>query len=111
MAIAQHIALCRQVADFWVESLPDKIRKVSYEALVDDPESTLRALFAWLDEDWDPACLDFHTLDNSVRTASVWQVREPLGSSRKGRWRRYEEPLREIFNSVLDEPLPPVFSV
>ncbi|MBL6700221.1 MAG: sulfotransferase [Luminiphilus sp.] len=111
MAIAQHIALCRQVADFWVEALPDKIRKVSYEALVDDPESTLRALFAWLDEDWDPACLDFHTLDNSVRTASVWQVREPLGSSRKGRWRSYEEPLREIFNSVLDEPLPPVFSV
>ena len=111
MAIAQHIALCRQVADFWVEALPDKIRKVSYEALVDDPESTLRALFAWLDEDWDAACLDFHTLDNSVRTASVWQVREPLGSSRKGRWRHYEEPLREIFNSVLDEPLPPIFSV
>ena len=111
MAIAHHIALCKQVADFWVEALPDKVRKVSYEALVEDPESTLRALFAWLNEDWDPACLDFHTLNNSVRTASVWQVREPLGSSRKGRWRRYEEPLREIFNSVLDEPLPPMFSV
>ena len=107
MAIAHHIALCNQVADFWVEALPDKIRKVSYEALVEDPESTLIELFTWLGEDWNPACLDFHTLNNSVRTASVWQVREPLGSSRKGRWRLYEEPLRELFGGALDEPFAP----
>ena len=107
MAIANHIALCKQVADFWVEALPDKIRKVSNEALVKDSKSTLSALFTWLGEDWDPACLDFHTLNNSVRTASVWQVREPLGSGRKGRWRLYEEPLRKIFGGALDEPLSP----
>jgi len=107
MAIAHHIALCKQVADFWVEALPDRVRKVSYEALVERPESTLRELFDWLDEDWDPACLDFHALKNSVRTASVWQVREPLATSRKGRWRFYEKPLREIFQSAVDEPEAP----
>ena len=107
MATAHHIALCQQVADFWVEALPDKIRKVSYEALVEDPESTLRALFTWLDEDWDPACLDFHTLNNSVRTASVWQVREPLNKNRRERWRTHEKPLRTLFGDQLDSPVPP----
>ncbi|RCL47990.1 MAG: hypothetical protein DBW90_01020 [Halieaceae bacterium] len=109
-AIADQIALCQQVADFWVEALPDRVNKVSYEALVDDPHSTLQALFGWLGEQWDPACLEFYKLDNSVRTASVWQIREPLGRGRTGRWRLYEEPLRHLFGAALDDPLPPKLS-
>ncbi|MDG2461555.1 MAG: sulfotransferase [Luminiphilus sp.] len=109
-AIADHISLCQKITDFWVEALPGKIRKVSYEALVEDPESTLQELFSWLGERWDPACLEFYTLNNSVRTASVWQVREPLGTDRKGRWRLYEEPLRKLFDAALDEPLAPKLS-
>ncbi len=109
-AIADQIALCHQVADFWVEALPDRVNKVRYEALVDDPDSTLQALFGWLGEQWDPACLEFYKLDNSVRTASVWQVREPLGRGRTGRWRLYEEPLRHHFGAALDDPLPPTLS-
>ena len=106
-AIADHIRLCHQIADFWIEALPDRIKRVSYEALVQDPESTLQELFAWLGERWDPACLAFYKLNNSVRTASVWQVREPLSTGRKGRWRYYEAPLRKRFDAALDEPLPP----
>ena len=109
-AIADHIRLCHQIADFWTEALPDRIQRVSYEALVEDPESTLQELFAWLGERWDPACLEFHKLNNSVRTASVWQVRAPLSTERQGRWRRYEAPLRKRFDSGLDEPLPPKLS-
>ena len=104
MAIANHIRLCRQIADFWVEALPDRIQKVSYEALIETPEPVLKELFGWLGESWDPACMDFHRLSNSVRTASVWQVREPLNAGRIGRWRLYEEPLRKIFGDALDEP-------
>jgi hypothetical protein len=107
MAIANHIRLCRQIADFWVEALPDRIRKVSYEALIETPEPILKELFGWLGESWDPACMDFHRLSNSVRTASVWQVREPLNAGRIGRWRLYEEPLRKIFGDALDEPRAP----
>ena len=106
-AIADHTHLCHQIADFWVEAFPDRVKRVSYEALVDDPHSTLEALFIWLGEQWDPSCLEFYKLNNSVRTASVWQVREPLGSGRKGRWRLYEEPLRQLFGVALDDPLPP----
>ncbi len=107
MAIADHIRLCEKIADFWVEAMPDRVKKVKYEALVEDPLTTLQGLFVWLGERWDPACLEFYKLNNSVRTASVWQVREPLGSGRRGRWRLYEEPLRHLFGAALDEPLSP----
>ena len=38
---------------------------------------------------WDEACLAFHEADSNVRTASVWQVREPLYQRSSGRWRNY----------------------
>ena len=36
---------------------------------------------------WDDACLQFHTQANTVKTASYWQVRQPLNSKASGRWR------------------------
>jgi hypothetical protein len=55
-------------------------------------------MLAHLGLPWDPRCLEFHTLERPVLTASNWQVRQPIGRSSVGRWRRYErqlEPLRK----------------
>ena len=40
--------------------------------------------------DW---VLDFHKAAAPVRTASVWQVREPLYQRSSGRWRNYAKHL------------------
>ena len=105
--IAKHISFCRKIADFWCENYPKSVYRVSYEALVTDPEKQLMPLFKWLGAPWHSDCLNFHELTNSVRTASVWQVREPLTTSRQGRWRNYDGPLRAIFGGALDSPEPP----
>jgi hypothetical protein len=41
----------------WAEQHPDRLRLVKYEDLVNEPEPTLRAVLAYLGEEWDPACL------------------------------------------------------
>lgn len=105
--IAQHVAFCREVADFWRENCPKTVYRVNYQALVTNPEKQLKSLLEWLGEAWHPGCLDFHALTNSVRTASVWQVREPITTSRQGRWRNYDGPLRAIFGDRLDSSEPP----
>ncbi|MDA8661062.1 sulfotransferase [Luminiphilus sp.] len=105
--IAQHVAFCREVADFWRENYPKSVYRVNYQALVTNPEKQLKSLLEWLGEAWHPGCLDFHALTNSVRTASVWQVREPVTTSRQGRWRNYDGPLRAIFGDRLDSSEPP----
>ena len=104
--IREQLRLCRALADRWEGVSPERITRVRYEDVISAPEATLKALLAWLGEPWDAACLDFHKLDNPVRTASVWQVRQPLSASRQGRWRRYESPLRDLLGSGLDDEWP-----
>jgi len=68
-----------------------RLREVRYERLVADPEAELRALLAWLGEEWDPACLEFHRNRRIVETASYAQVSRPLYGDAVDRWRRYAD--------------------
>ncbi len=54
------------------------IHHLSYSALVDDPEITLRPALDYLGLGWDDAIQSFHKLDRVVRTPSSEQVRRPL---------------------------------
>jgi tetratricopeptide (TPR) repeat protein len=81
----------------WREVLPVTLHEVRYEELVRDVESGARQLIAACKLDWDPACLHFHRTRRPVRTASAAQVRQPIYTHSVGRWRHYEEALRDLF--------------
>ena len=68
-----------------------RLLEVRYERLIAEPEAQLRALLAWLGEEWDPACLEFHRNRRVVETASYAQVSRPLYSEAVDRWRRYAD--------------------
>ena len=104
--IREHLRLCGVLAARWEKVSPERITRVRYEDLIQAPEATLKSLLGWLGESWDPACLNFHKLDNPVRTASVWQIRQPLSSARRGRWRNYAEQLRSVLGPDLDSDTP-----
>ncbi|MFN3537572.1 MAG: tetratricopeptide repeat-containing sulfotransferase family protein [Brevundimonas sp.] len=78
-----------RLMDHWKALWPDDIHTLDYDALVADPEAKVRGLLAFCGLNWEDGCLSFHALDNAVRTASVWQVREPLYRRASGRWRNY----------------------
>jgi hypothetical protein len=89
--------------DFWGRHLGGRILPVDYEQLVESPRATLEPVLAVCGLDWDDACLDFHTLDNRVRTASVSQVRQPLYLRSRQRWHNYAtqlQPLRDYLESA-----------
>ena len=93
----------RRVMEFWQAQFKDSLVVLDYEHLVDTPRAALEPVLAFLGLDWHQACLDFHRLDNRVRTASVTQVRQPLYRHSRGRWRNYAqelEPLREYLQSA-----------
>jgi len=88
-----------RLAEHWRRVLPLCMLTIDYEALVADLEGESRRLIEFLDLDWEPACLDFHKTERPVRTASGWQVRQPLFTRSVGRWRKYERhigPLLEV---------------
>jgi hypothetical protein len=53
--------------------------------------------------EYEESCLSFHSARGSVKTASVWQVREPLYSRASGRWRNYERHLGQL-RAALGKP-------
>ena len=82
----------------WHEVLPGRILDVEYEDLVGKQEETSRKIIDHIGLPWDEAVLQFHKLERTVMTASVWQVRQPIYKQSAGRWKNYEShlgPLRK----------------
>lgn len=78
----------RRMMDHWHQVLPGRILDVSYEALVQDPETQARRLLEGCGLEWEPAVLDFHSQDAPSTTASAMQVRRPFYTESIGAWHR-----------------------
>ena len=86
----------------WKSLYPDDIFDVDYDELVRSPEPLLKRLFAFLGIEWRENALDFSRSNRPVRTASVWQVREPLHARSSGRAQNYSEQLGSLRGGPTD---------
>jgi tetratricopeptide (TPR) repeat protein len=103
--IRHYITQHDRLIGHWRALFGDDLVTVQYEALIAEPRATIERLLAALGEPWDERCLAFHELRNTVKTASVWQVRQPLYSSSVGRWRRFRDAFDATFGAgVADQP-------
>jgi tetratricopeptide (TPR) repeat protein len=84
----------------WQQVFPGEILEVRYEDVVDDPEASARRMLEYIGVDWEPQVLAFDALQRPVKTASVWQVRQPLYHGSKSRWRRYAAQLRPLIDAA-----------
>lgn len=86
----------------WRAILPPGVyTEVQYEELVEDQEGQSRRLVEFCGLEWDGRCLDYHNSGRAVKTASNWQVRQPIYRSSKERWRNYQgfiEPLMALLD-------------
>jgi hypothetical protein len=74
----------------WRTVLPGRILDVSYEALVQEPETEIRRVIDWCSLPWEPAVLDYHRHEGPSMTASAMQVRQPVHTGSIGSWHRAE---------------------
>ena len=102
--IAHHLREYQRLMRHWRSLYPQELIEVEYESLVDEPESTVRRLLKALELPWEPACLDFHRQRSIVKTASVWQVREPLHRRSIDRWQHYASELEPWRQALADPP-------
>jgi len=93
-----------QMMAHWKSVLPLPILDVQYEDVVADQEKASREIIDFLGLDWDPNCLDFHKTKSTVRTASKWQVRQPIYNKSVGRWRNYAAYLAPLIQSLEIDP-------
>jgi len=71
---------------------------------VREPEPVARRLLEFLGLNWDDRCLSQAPIEGAVKTASVWQVREPIYRRASGRAQHYRRQLSRL-RELLAQPL------
>ena len=98
--LGRYYALYQDMMAHWCQVLPGRLLDVHYEALVNEPRSTLEPVLASLGLPWDDACLAHHESVERVQTLSLWQVRQPLNTESVERWRHYENQLGPLIEAL-----------
>jgi len=94
--IGQFYKQYQKLMEHWQRVLPDMIYDISYEALTQDPEREIRKLLSACGLEFQSACLNFEKSDNVVKTASFYQVRQPMYTSSVRLWEKYRDYLQPL---------------
>ncbi len=95
-SIGEQLADHNLLMHHWHELFPGEILEINYEDVVDDTEGSARKMLDYIGVEWEPQVLAFNELDRPVKTASVWQVRQPIYKTSKAKWMRYEKHLEPL---------------
>jgi len=98
--IGHYTGQYRRLMAHWQQHFGADIHTVDYEHLVRDPRTELERLLAFLGLPWDEACMNFHSRASTVKTASYWQVRQPLHRRSAGRWQNYRQQLQPLADAL-----------
>lgn len=98
---------CQNLMAHWDKVLAKPILTIRYEDVVEDTEAAARKILAYLGLEWMAAVLNYQNLERAVKTASIWQVRQPIYKTSTEKWRRYQpflEPLETVLNAPDSDP-------
>ncbi len=98
--IGEQLADHNLMMHHWGQLFPDAILEVCYEDVVEDLEGSARRMLEYIGVDWEPQVLAFNELDRPVKTASVWQVRQPVYQTSKAKWKRYQRHLAPLIKGT-----------
>ena len=99
--LGRYLTAHDQLLDTACRHLPaNSVLRIQYEEMVERPETVIRHLLDFLSVSWHPQCLEFHTMERIVTTASAQQVRQPINRHGIGRWQQYERHLGPLLEAL-----------
>jgi hypothetical protein len=73
------------------EVLPEtRFKTFSYEEITSNPSVTIQSMLDYLGLETEEACFSPEKNERTVRTPSVYQVRQPISRASQEHWKRYE---------------------
>jgi len=102
--IARYYRTYLELMRHWDDVLPGRILRVHHEDVVADLDGSVRRMLDYCGLAFEPACIDFHKTQRSVRTPSSEQVRQPIFRDGLDQWKKYEpwlDPLRSALGDAL----------
>jgi hypothetical protein len=101
--LGHHYREYRRIMAHWRKVIPNRMYEVQYEELVADQERVSRELIAFCGLDWDDRCLEFNKKKGAVKTASVWQVRQPIYADSVKKWKMYDGYINELLDEMVGQ--------
>lgn len=93
----------REVMDYWTSVLPaGQVLPIQYEQLVDEPEIVGKRMIEHCGLEWRGDGLANYKKERVVKTASLWQVRQPVYQSSRMRWKNYASHLSGLAAQLSD---------
>ncbi|HEX3920220.1 MAG TPA: sulfotransferase [Caulobacteraceae bacterium] len=94
----------RDLMEHWRAVLPSGLMlEVRYEAVVAEPEAQSRRILAHCGLEWDDDVLRFWESRRPVKSASMFQVREPIYDRSIGRWKPFAKLLAPLFKGLVPD--------
>jgi hypothetical protein len=90
----------RRLMAHWHRIYAGDLHDFDYDTAVLDPRAAIADLLEFCGLQWEDACLHPELAEGQVRTASAWQVREPIHRRSSGRWRNYSRELGPLLAMV-----------
>ena len=104
MDIGHHYLQYRRLMAHWRTLFGADILDLNYDSLVKDPHPVVGQMLAFLGLEWDVRCRSVPQAGRAIRTASVWQVREPLHQRSSGRADNYARQLNDLRDYLKQTP-------
>lgn len=90
----------QQLMNHWHSVMPGEIYDIAYESLTHNPEPEIRKLLEACDLEWQENCLNFEKGGGTVKTASFYQVRQPMYTSSVRLWEQYRDNLQPLLDEL-----------
>lgn len=100
--IARYYRTYLELMRHWDAALPGRVLRVRHEDVVADLEGSVRRMLDYCGLDFEPACIEFHKTQRSVRTPSAEQVRQPIFRDGLDQWKKFEPWLRPLKDALGD---------
>lgn len=100
--IARYYRTYLELMRHWDAALPGRVLRVRHEDVVADLEGSVRRMLDYCGLDFEPACVEFHKTQRSVRTPSAEQVRQPIFRDGLDQWKKFEPWLRPLKDALGD---------
>jgi len=79
----------RRLMASWEKTYPERIHRVNYDELVESSDDVIAKVLEFLGAEWDDTVTQTSNQERVVRTASVWQAKQPIHTRSVNRWRHY----------------------
>jgi tetratricopeptide (TPR) repeat protein len=98
--LAKYYAAYERLVNHWRTCLGDALCEITYDDLVSDPALVGASVAKHCGLQWREQAVEIQNRSVVSQTASAAQIRRPIYSSSKGRWRRYRKHLEPLVQAL-----------